>query len=191
MLAPDPKTEVWLTTFRRHLRGLKPEDIDEIVAELRSHIADKSPDNPEATLAALGSPQALAAQYLADDLLARAQVTRSPLHLLKSLFRWATLSIAGFFVFLGAIAGYLLGAALIVAALVKPFRPDRTGLWLNADGVSIRLGLTDQYLRGTELLGWWIIPLGLIVGVAAIMFTTRITLWFTETWRRTRTWPHR
>ena len=111
--------------------------------------------------------------------------------MLKSLFRWATLSIAGFFVFIGAISGYLLGAALIITALAKPFHPEKTGLWLNDKGFSIRMGVTDHTFRGTEVLGWWIIPLGLIAGVAAIMFTTRITLWFTETWRRTRTWPHR
>ena len=187
----DPKVEAWLNSLRRHLRGLKPEDIDEIVAELSSHIGDRVADGPETTLARLGSSEELAAQYLTDDLLARAQVTRSPLRLLKSLIRWGSLSVAGFFVLIGAISGYLLGAAFIVTALAKPFHPEKTGLWLNDKGFSIRMGVTNSTFNGTEVLGWWIIPLGIIAGAAIFMFTTRITLWFAGVYRSTRTWPHR
>ena len=57
MPTTDPKVEAWLNSLRRHLRGLKPEDIDEIVAELSSHIGDRVADGPETTLARLGRPR--------------------------------------------------------------------------------------------------------------------------------------
>ena len=65
----------------------------------------------DAALAALGSPEELASEYMTDKLLARAEVSRSPVRILESLFRWASLSVAGFFVFLASIVGYLLGVS--------------------------------------------------------------------------------
>src|SRR5579862_8776465 len=95
--------ETYLAKLRRRLRGLKAEDVREIIEELRSHITDKASASGHATvagveeaLAVLGSPEELAALYVTDDLLTRAGPSRSPLRILKSLFRWASLSLAGF-----------------------------------------------------------------------------------------------
>ena len=88
----------------------------------------------DAALAALGSPEELASQYMTDNLLARAEVSRSPVQILRSLFRWASLSVAGFFVLLGSIVGYFLGAAFILVALLKPFHPHTAGLWIFPNG---------------------------------------------------------
>src|SRR5208282_2268991 len=107
------RIEVYLGRLRQRLRGMNDEDAREIVAELRSHITDKAaasgevtPAAVDAALAALGSPEELASQYLTDDVLARAEVSRSPLRILKSLFHWASLSVAGFFVLVGSLLGY-------------------------------------------------------------------------------------
>src|ERR1700677_1605098 len=122
------------------LRGLEDEDIREIVEELRSHIMDKAATAGEASgeitsagvdtaFAALGSPEELASQYLTDNLLARAEVSRSPVQILRSLFRWASLSVAGLCVLLGCIAGYFFGAVFVLVALLKPLHPHTAGLW--------------------------------------------------------------
>src|SRR5271169_4784376 len=102
------RIEAYLGRLRGRLRGANDEEVREIVAELRSHIIDKAavsgeangeitPAGVDAALAALGSPEELASQYMTDTLLARAEVSRSPLQILRSLFRWASLSVAGFF----------------------------------------------------------------------------------------------
>jgi hypothetical protein len=72
----------------------------EIVEELRGHIQEKTEAAGEikmatvdAVLAALGSPEELASQYVTDDLLARAEVSRSPWRTLEGLFHWASLSV--------------------------------------------------------------------------------------------------
>src|SRR5271166_2516101 len=117
------RIEAYLSKMRRSLRAMNDQDVREIVDELRSHILDKAPAGVEAALASLGSPEELASQYVTDDLLARAEVSRSPFRILDSLFRWASLSVAGFFVLLGSVIGYLFGAVFILVAVAKLFHP--------------------------------------------------------------------
>lgn len=94
------RIESYLGRSRARLRGMDREDIREIVEELRGHIQEKTEAAGEikmatvdAVLAALGSPEELASQYVTDDLLARAEVSRSPWRTLEGLFHWASLSV--------------------------------------------------------------------------------------------------
>ena len=104
--AESQKTiDTYLAALRKQLRGPVDEDVEDIVEEIRAHILDKTSgpgatDTVAATLASLGTPEELASRYRTDDLLQRAQVTRSPFVSLRSLFRWATLSFVGLTVFL-------------------------------------------------------------------------------------------
>jgi hypothetical protein len=176
------------------LRGINEQDIQEIVQELRSHILDKTEtrentlDKVSETLESLGSPEQLAGEYLTDNLLARAEVSRSPMRILAVLFRWASLSIAGFLVFLSSIAGYFLGMAFVLCALLKPIHPQTAGLWIiptDAEGttISLRLGFGSPPLDARDVLGWWIVPIGLIVGCGLAMLTTRFALWCVRRYR--------
>ncbi|MEW6732596.1 MAG: DUF1700 domain-containing protein [Acidobacteriota bacterium] len=192
------RIDAYLSRLRGQLRGVNDEDVQEIVAELRSHIMDKVAVRGEetiasvdATLAALGSPEELASQYITDDLLARAEVSRSPLRILESLFHWASLSIVGFFVLLGSIIGYFLGVVFILCAMLKPFYPQTTGLWVFPDVtddfvISLRLGLGDVPMGGREILGWWIVPVGLLVGCGLLILTTSFALWCARRYRKSR-----
>src|SRR6202451_2023166 len=114
MTIPDhakQKIEFYLAKLRAQLRGFNDQQAAEIVAELRSHIKHKlalaaQPDTPaqvDTILAVLGTPEELANQYITDNLLARVEVSRSPLRILDSLFRWASLSVAGFFVLISSV----------------------------------------------------------------------------------------
>jgi len=182
------KIETYLTHLRGLLRGLDREDIEEIVEELRSHILDKaavggetSSASIDAALAALGSPKSLASEYVTENLLARAEVSRSPWRVLHILLRWATLSIAGFFMLLISIVGYFLGICFWLCAASKPFHPATAGLWAipnstGASELSLHLGFANAPVLGHEVLGWWIMPLGLISGGGLIILTTRLSL---------------
>ena len=158
--------DAYLRELRRQL-GDAP-DADDIVAEIRSHIDDAGPD-VAATLARLGSPSYLAALYGIDR-------GSSPLVLLRGLARWATVSVLGFPALAATIIGYLLAVSFLLAALIKPFAPHRTGVWQLAGGeFSLRLGLLEPPPpHAVELLGWWIVPLGFAAG--ALVFA--ITPWF-------------
>src|SRR5271169_3499875 len=189
------RIEAYLGRLRGQLRGMRDDEVREIVEELRSHIMDKLVADGETTAAAvdaalggLGSPEELASQYITDNLLARAEVSRSPVQILKSLFRWASLSVAGFLVLLGSLAGYFLGIVFMLCALLKPFHPRTAGLWIIPDGagdseISVRLGF-GGIPAGREVLGWWIVPLGLVAGCGLVMLTTRFAVWCARRNRR-------
>jgi hypothetical protein len=198
------RIEAYLGRLRGRLRGINQEEIREIIEELRSHIMDKAgagepsgemtPAGVDAALAALGSPEALASQYLTDNLLARAEISRSPLPILKGLFRWASLSFAGFFVLLGSVVGYFFGVVFMLVAVAKLFHPHSAGLWTlpNESGdleMSFRLGFGSPPVGGKDVLGWWIVPIGWIAGGGLVMLTTSVAVWFVRQYRNARMLP--
>jgi hypothetical protein len=196
----DAQKEIdsYLAHLRGLLRGLDRNDIQEILEELRSHILDKTATGGETTvagidaaLAALGSPEQLAGEYVTENLLARAEISRSPWRVLHILFRWATLSVAGFFVLLTSLFWYFVGICFWLCAASKPFHPHTAGLWLipsgaGANEISLRLGFTNAPMSGHEVLGWWIMPLGLIGGGGLIILTTRLALWCARQYSRSK-----
>jgi uncharacterized membrane protein len=203
------KIDAYLGRLRGRLRGVNAEEVREIGEELRSHILDKAAASSQlndevngeitlagvdAALAALGSPEELASQYMTDTLLARAEVSRSPVQILRSLFRWASLSVAGFWVLLGSVFGYFFGVVLMLVAVAKLFHPHTAGLWLfpNVSGdyeLSFRLGFGSVPAGGRDVLGWWIVPIGWVVGGGLVMLTTYIALWFVRQYRKSRVRP--
>jgi hypothetical protein len=199
--SPQQRIEAYLVKLRVRLRGLNDDDVCEIVQELRAHITDKATASGEVTaaavdnaLSALGPPEELASQYLTDALLSRAEISRSPVRILAGLFRWARLSIAGFFVMLGSLVGYFFGVVFVLCALLKPFHSETAGLWISRDShndlsFSIRLGFGNVPLNKQEVLGWWIIPIGLLVGCGLVMLTTRFALWCVRRYRQSRVLP--
>ena len=156
--------------------------------EIRSHILDKAavegevtPDSVASALADLGSPEELASQYVTDDLLARAQVSGSPRLVLQSLFRWAGLSFAGLGMLTFSVFGYFLAGSFALCALLKPIHPQTAGLWLLPDpedaySFSLRLGFGPLPSHGKELLGWWIVPLGLVLAMGLVLLTFHLGL---------------
>ncbi len=196
----EQRIDAYLARLRARLRGMDRDDIGDIIEELRTHIVDKAAVGGIVTAAAvdaaldgLGPPEALASEYLTDRALARAEVARLPWQILASLFRWATSSLAGFVVLLVSLLGYFFGAVSILVAVLKPFHPETAGLWLlpnGSDGVviSVRLGFGIVPASGRELLGWWIVPIGLVAGCALVTLTTLLALRCARSYRRSRTW---
>jgi hypothetical protein len=172
--------------LRKQLRELMDEDATDIVDEIRAHILDKtsgrsSSEKVSATLAALGTPEELAGRYRTEELLRRAQLTHSPLVSLRSLSHWATLSFAGIVIFVVSVFGYALGGALVIFAALKATFPRATGLWkmVYPDG---SWGLNLSFSSGTppngkDILGWWILPIGLFLGGGLLFLTFRFGTW--------------
>jgi|SRR5579863_895726 len=194
----EQQVEAYLNKVRRKLRGLDAESTREIVEELRSHILEKAAMSEEmtsATVAAalrtLGDPDELASQYVTDELLARAETSRSPFRMLDSLFFWASVSVVGFVVLLGSLVGYFLGAVFVLVAALKPFHPATAGLWMSRDAMgdpvfSLHLGFGTAPNVGREVLGWWIVPIGLIVGCELVILTTRLAQRCARRYRQAR-----
>ena len=185
--------DAYLADLRARLRSLPAEQVTEIVEEIRSHVLDTAATDGAMTeagvnsaLTRLGTPSALAASYVTDNLLVRAQQHHMPWTILRAIFQWATLSLKGFLVFLVCAAGYAFGASFFIAALAKPFN-HKVGLWLmDGDTYSLVLGMTDAIPRGHELLGWKLIPVGFALGGGTVFLTTQLALWFIQQFRETR-----
>lgn len=187
------KIEAYLGDLRHRLRGLDEAQVREVIEEMRSHILEKTAAGAgvEAVLAALGSPEELAREYLADALLARAESSGSPWRVLDVLFHWASLSLAGYLVLVISITGYFAGAVFVLLSVMKVFHPETAGVWTWVTGagehaISLRMGFHGAPAGAHEVLGWWIVPLGLLAGCGLLVLTTRFALWCTRQCRRLR-----
>jgi hypothetical protein len=194
------RVDSYLARVRARLRGINQESIQDIVEELRSHILDKLGDaevntsTVDAALAALGAPDYLARQYLNQESLAQAELSRSPFRILRSFLRWASLSMAGFVVLIATIVGYCLGVLLILVAVLKPFHPLGAGLWIWRDAggdlaMSLRLGFSNAPGPGREILGWWLVPIGLVGGGGLLILITQFAAWSARLYRSTHRLP--
>jgi Protein of unknown function (DUF1700) len=184
--------DAYLTALRRHLRELLDEDVKDIVEEIRAHILDKTSDDAEgavsSTLAALGTPEELASRYRTEELLKRAQNARSPGYLLRSMLRWAALSVLGVAVFFFSAIGYCLGGALFILGVLKLTNPHRTGVYGVFNEHSKSFSFQSGGPNDHDLLGWWLAPIGLIVGGGLLFLTFRFCVWSIRKFWRPRAW---
>ena len=187
--------DAYLAALRKELRELTDEDANDIVEEIRMHLLDKtggdaSSESVAQTLAALGTPEELANKYCTEEMLARGRAERSPAHIARSARRWALLTLGGVVFFSVSIAGYCLGGWLFIMGLLKVFNPHGTGVygtWTDHDK-SFHWGSGSGPNGPDELLGWWLIPIGLIVGGGLLLLTFRFGAWSVRRFWRPRRW---
>ncbi len=186
MLVPNGKIDGYLRQVRAGLRGLPDSEVTEILDELRAHIVERTGGGDatdaaiDSALHALGRPEQIASQYVAENLALRAESSRSPWMVLRSVFHWATLSVKGLGVFIVCIIGYSFGISFFLTALMKPFHPQGVGLWMSNGGQNFSLhvgGFTGPAGSEREILGWWMIPIGYSLGGGTILLTTHFALW--------------
>lgn len=173
-MTDDQAVQLYLGTLSTNLRSLRPEERHEILKEIGVHIRDAvSSEEPVLkVLDRLGTPQQLANQYLDYETVQRAKSSTSPVALLRAVLRVAAQSAAGMLVFCFGISGYLTGAGLIISALLKPFLPGQIGLWRQGQD-SVVAGLPKQIpASAPEVLGWWYVPIALLLGALLLLCTS-------------------
>ncbi len=166
--------ESWLAEVRRQLKGLPPAEADETIQELRSHVldrldADRRPKALADALRRLGRPAEVARANLSLRLASGAVHRRSPFAILGAIWRLAGLSLYGLWVGLVSFAGYAIAVSWLFVAVAKPFAPEHVGFWLLSSGpgdLSFSFGGEWPIPKGHEVLGWSIIPLGIVLGLA-------------------------
>jgi hypothetical protein len=179
---PDPVVERYLDRVRASLRGMPAPEVEEILRELRSHIADRvgPAGDTDAALRALGDPEELARQYRTESVAARAECGGGPIVILHSLLLLRPGRFKGFAPLALAALGYAWALALGAAAIEKILSPRDVGLWYRPGAVSLpRLTVDGAGPPGTrELLGWWLVPAGLLAGAMLYFLTRQFGLWW-------------
>jgi HAAS len=198
MAAQDEKIDRYLRRVRIGLRGLPDVDVTDILNELRAHIVERLQVAEgardvaiDSVLQSFGRPEEIAALYFSENLVSRAESSRTPWSILRSLFYWATLSVKGFIVFMVCVIGYTFGVCFFIAALMKPFHPQGVGLWYESPDTghfSLHIGgFAPHSGAERELLGWWLVPVGCSLGGGTILLTTQFALWSLRRLRHSRT----
>jgi hypothetical protein len=186
----DSDVERYLDRVRASLHGMPVADIDEIVLELRGHIAERSGpgDDAGAALRTLGDPAALAAEYRTDRVTRQAECTASPIAVLHSLLLLRRGSFTGWLLLALAAFGYAWALALGAASIEKILSPHDVGLWYRPGVPSMpRIMIDGPGPAGTrELLGWWFVPLGLAAGAILFLLTRQLALWRIRRFRETQ-----
>lgn len=186
--------DTYLAQVHRHLKGLPHSEVRETLAELRSHVLDKldgklTAASVEAAIAELGSPRDIARVNVTERVAAALETNRSPWRVIRAVGRLASLSVYGLFAFLVSFAGYAIAAAFLITAAVKPFAWSRAGLWHVSKGpddnsFAWALGVTGNPHQGQELLGAWIIPIGIVAGLLFGWLTWRFGIFSVRRMRR-------
>ena len=124
---------------------------------------------------------------LCSVLIQSARRSLSPVVLLRAALRLATKGVFGIFVFFCAVFGYAFGVGFLLVGLIKPLAPAHTGLWLQ-DGVLVSSGalVVIPPPPAHEVLGWWLVPIALILGALLCLVTTlivRLSLKLSDSWQ--------
>lgn len=162
----------YLRQLERGLRTLPETERTAIVAEIRSHIEDRTAatGNPVFdTLDSLGDPVELARSYLDQYKLEDAVVRSAHGTLLITILERAGRSVAAGALGLCALTLYLCSIAFAAMAVLKPIIPQQVGMWtgphLNAFAI-----LDGAPPPGTvEHLGYALIPVAIILGVLSFL----------------------
>ena len=178
----EARVRGYLFILGRSLRSFLPKDtVDDALREVGGHIRERvqqaspSPDERaalERILAELGPPLQVAQAYATELTIDEAVTTGRFLPLVRALAHLAGTTFLGFFAALGVFTGYAFGLSLLALAFLKPVFPQNVGLFWR-DGFK-GFGALFPVPPDTQLVGgYWIVPFGLVLGLLAIVLTTR------------------
>jgi len=179
------EVEAFLVDLEKHLSPLPQAERRDIVAEIRSHLAERAGQGAGDLLAPFGTARAYAAAFLEERALETALAGGSSLAIGRALLRgarrigwWYTVAALGLV--------QLLGAGLLALSVLKVFLPQRIGVFVGT-GV-FALGAYSGEAPAVEILGWWAIPVFALLGAAAL-WSARWMLRLLAGWRLARLRP--
>ena len=163
---PD-EAERFLRGLDRALSPLPGEERQEIVDEVRSHLADRAAQGATDLLGGFGSPDAYGAAFLQEKALASAlargtswAIGRALLAGARKVGWWYVVAVLGLL--------HLFGVSFLVLAVLKPVFPGNVGLFMGGGRFSLGAIFGGEVGNTTEVLGWWSIPVFAVLGASAL-----------------------
>ena len=192
----ESRVNGYLFVLERSLKTFLPIDVArDAVREIESHVrervaaVDATPDERtalERILAELGPPLRVAQAYSAERTIDEAVATGRFVPMVRAVWHLAVTTVAGFFVALGVIIGYALGAASMLVAILKPFFPRNAGIQF-VHGIPIGPAAQFPVRPETDLRGgYWVIPIALAFGLIILVVTQRCARKYLSWWRERR-----
>jgi len=183
----------YLYILGRSLRSFMPhavalDALREVESHVRERIAQEQavPAEREAVeriLAEVRPPLKVARAYFAEMVVEEALSTGGLGPVARAIWRLATTTMAGFFAGVALFAGYIIGAAFLLTAALKPIFPANVGLFV-VDGVPRAFGAQFPAPPGAEVWGGYaIIPISLAIGLGVLTLTQRAAKTFLGWWR--------
>ncbi len=172
----DPvAVRIWEQYFKRlerAIRALGNEQRSEMELEVQDHLLQgfretAGANEAERLLLAienLGEPDVFIKPMLADRLLDKASRTFFPKDIGSGLYYYVFGSMRQMLLGLFFTAGYLVSFGLVMMAVMKVFFPSHCGLLVFADGDWVFGFKLHHAGLKSDLLGYWVIPLGLAAG---------------------------
>lgn len=150
-------------------------DVAELRGDLEAHVVDSMAaasggsegERLDAALSRLGWPIDYLRPLLADEMIERGTRTYSPITIARGLSHAVMAGSRRAVIGLAFGLGYLLLAIFTGMALLKPLWGEHVGVFSYADG-TISAGIVAQSDGARELLGWWSIPIALLL--AALLY---------------------
>ncbi len=142
---------------------LEAHAVDSMAAESRGSEGERL----DAALSRLGRPVDYLRPLLADELIERGTQTYSPITIARGLSYAVMAGSRRAVIGLAFGLGYLLLAIFTGMALLKPLWGEHVGVFRYADG-TISAGIVAQSDGARELLGWWSIPIAVLL--AALLY---------------------
>lgn len=181
MTTPSPKIIVYLSKLKRALKALPTSERKDILAETRSHLLERLEQGEpalDAAFEAMGLPETYARAFL-EDFKADAPVRKSgPVMFWQTLLtvRSGLLGIIASGVFFGLFYQTLAIAAMAPIDLIKP---EIVGLWMGKHDNGLPylfFGISPYFAEqgAHEVLGYWVIPIALLIAAALYKVTTRL-----------------
>lgn len=183
----------YLFVLRKSLRASLPGDVaQDALREIESHIRERlegrepGPDELaaiERVLDELGLPARVAQAYCAELAVDEAVTSGRIGAVLRALWGLAVSTGTGFAAALFAFVGYAVGASFVAIAVLKPIFPENVGLFV-VDGVPRSFGALFPPPAGASVVGgYWVVPIALGAGLAALVATHRGSRAFLAWWR--------
>lgn len=176
--------KLWRNYFKRVQRVLKPLPDDQkrdIMLELQSHLLEKMnriPSGAEAerlleAMEQLGEPEEYLQSIVADRLILNATKSYLPGDLIGGLVYRLRISIKQALVSLAFGLGYFISFLFLLMGGLKFVMPNRVGLFEKADGTMV-LGILEASNNFHDVLGFWIVPIGMAISVSFYVILTRL-----------------
>lgn len=164
----------FLKNLSKYLSRLQNSDAEEVIREIESHIMDAielqeqtggTPD-AQSILDGFGEPRELANQYV--EHLLNGTPPPKGFRAIQRVKKGATKTLY----YSMGLMGFGISVLLILIGLGKLFMPNEIGVWSAAQGNSVMITFSEHvYPDSAELLGYWLSPIAIVIGVCIAYLT--------------------